>query len=218
MSLHCERDIFLAHKAGKPSITNVEWRKMRKTSMFISVAVLIGTILMAACGQAAAATANPGSPVVASLASAATAIPQSTGANSVPAQAGNCTLLSKDEIGTVLGEAVVDVRDEAKSTICVYQTQNLILELDFLNTGALSGDQYLQNIRSINSDGVTIPGLGDDAFNNAHTAYPILFVRKGNSVYTFGVRSVTVDQSLSSPDNAQALEKTLAELLLSRLS
>jgi hypothetical protein len=82
----------------------------------------------------------------------------------------------------------------------------------------MTSDQYMQNIRSINSDGATIPELGNDAFNNASPAYPILFVRKGNSVYTFGVRSVTADQSLSSPDNAQALEKALAELLLSHLS
>jgi hypothetical protein len=45
----------------------------------------------------------------------------------------------------------------------------------------------------------------------------MLFVRKGEIVYTFGVRNVTADQSLSSPDNAQALEKSVADLLLTRL-
>jgi hypothetical protein len=190
---------------------------MKKNKMFSFAIILIGTILMAACGQAAAPTANASAPAVASLAPIAQASPNPTEANLPSLAASNCTIVSKDELGTVLGESVVDVREEGKGTICAYQTANLILEMNFLNTGGLTAEQYMQNIRSINENGVSITGLGDDAFNNAKPAYPILHVRKGNSVFTFGLRNVTADQSLSSPDNAQALEKSLAELLLSRL-
>jgi hypothetical protein len=190
---------------------------MKKTGLFPFGMILIGTILMAACGQAATPAANGSAPAVASLASLATAIQKPTGASSASLAAGNCTILSKEDVGTVLGGAVVEVRDEAKSTICAYQTANLILEMNFLNTGAMTGEQYMQNIRSIHANGVSITGLGDDAFNNAAPAYPILLVRKGNSVYSFGIRNVTADQSLSSPDSAQAMEKSVAELLLSRL-
>jgi hypothetical protein len=59
--------------------------------------------------------------------------------------------------------------------------------------------------------------LGDEAFYHGKSTYRILFVRKGDTVYTFGVRNVTADQSLSAPDNAQALEKSMADLLLPRL-
>jgi len=190
---------------------------MRKNRMFSFAIILIGAILMAACGQAAAPTANASAPAVATNAPPAQASPKPTDVNSAPLATGNCSLLSKDEIGTVLGEPVVDVRDEAKSTICAYQTANLILEMNFLNTGGVTAEQYMQNIRSINENGVSITGLGDDAFNKASPVYPILLVRKGDSVYSFGVRNVTADQSLSSPDNAQALEKSVAELLMSRL-
>ncbi len=198
---------------------------MRKNSMFISVVVLIGTILMAACSQAAASTANPNAPAVASLASPATAIPQSTDTNSVPAMAGNCTLLSKDEIGTVLGEAVVDVRDPAKDgSLCVYQTQNLILELNTLKVFGGFGDSvnYMQQIRAndiANGDTpLDVAGLGDEAFYHGGSGYyRVLLVRKGAIVYSFGLRNITADQSLSSPDNAEALEKVLADLLLTRV-
>jgi hypothetical protein len=187
---------------------------MKKTGLFQFVLILVGAILLVACGQAASPGVIPGAQVLAPI---PTETPKPADAGSLSLPTGNCTLLSKDEIGTVLGETVVEVRDEAKNTICAFQTANLILEMNFLNTGAMTGEQYMQNIRSINENGVSITGLGDDAFNKASPVYPILIVRKGNSVYSFGLRNVTADQSLSSPDNAQELEKAIAELLLSRL-
>jgi hypothetical protein len=59
--------------------------------------------------------------------------------------------------------------------------------------------------------------LGEEAFYHGSAKYRILFVRLGATVYTFGVRNVTADQSLSSPANAQVLEKSIAGLLLGRL-
>jgi hypothetical protein len=198
---------------------------MKKTGMFLFVGILIGANLLTACEQAPAPSANPGAPAVASLAPLAplaTASPQSTVASSSPLTADNCALLSKDDVGKVLGEAVVDLRDPTQhGTLCVYQTQNLILELTFLHAFGGYGNSvnYMQQTRA-NNIGVTpvdVAGLGDDAFYHGASAYRMLLVRKGDTVYTFGVRNVTADQSISSPDNAQAMEKSIADLLLTRL-
>ena len=202
---------------------------MKKTGMFLFVGILIGASLLAACGQAPAPSANPGAlavasqaPAVASQAPLATASPQPTVAGSSPLTSANCTLLSKDEVGKLLGEAVVDLRDPTKhGTLCVYQTQNFILELSFIHDFGGWGNSvnYMKSTRT-NGVGVTpldVPALGDEAFYHGGAAYRMLFVRKGYTVYTFGVRNVTADQSLSSPDNAQATEKALADLLLPRL-
>ena len=204
---------------------------MNKIGMFQFIGILIGASLLAACGQASApsaANANPVAPAVASAAPIASVAPlataslPSTVANLIPVSGGNCALLSKDDVGKVLGEAVVDLRDPTKhGTLCVYQTQNLILELTFLHTfsGFANSVDYMQKVRAdgIGDTPLDVPGLADEAFYHGNSKYRMLFVRKGEIVYTFGVRNVTADQSLSSPDNAQALEKSVADLLLTRL-
>jgi hypothetical protein len=195
---------------------------MKKIGMFSFAVMMIGASLLAACGQAPAPSANSSAPGAAPLSQVATTVPQSASANSAPASAGNCTLLSKDEVGTALGEAVVEVRDPAKdSSLCVYQTQNLILELSFITKFGGLGDStgYMQGTRTsgVGDAPLDVPGLGDEAFYHGAAIYRILLVRKGATVYSFGVRNVTADQSLSSPANAQALEKSIADLLLPRL-
>jgi len=193
---------------------------MKKTGIFLFVGILIGAVLLAACGQAAVINGNP----VVPLAAPATTIPPATAANTIPipVTGNNCALLSKDEVGKVLGEAVVDLRDPTRNgTLCVYQTQNLILELGFLKTFSGYGNSvnYMQQVRAdgLGDAPLDVAGLGDESFYHGKSTYRILFVRKGDTVYTFGVRNVTADQSLSSPDNAQALEKTIADLLMTRL-
>ncbi|MCX6984596.1 MAG: hypothetical protein NT118_07585 [Lentisphaerae bacterium] len=192
---------------------------MKKTGLFLFSVILIGAALLAACGQAPAPNANPGAPATAPLAPAGS---NPTTANSNPLSGGNCTLLSKDEVGTILGEAVVEVRDPAKDgTTCVYQTKSLILELNSLHNfgGFVDSVNFMKETRAANINNPTedVPGLGEDAFYNGNLKYNMLYVSKGGIVYTFGVRNVTTDQSLSSPDNAQAMEKAIAVLLLSRL-
>jgi len=194
---------------------------MKKSGMYLFVLILIGASVLVACGQAPTQNANSSAPASAPLAPVATAIPQSTKTNST-GSAGNCTLLSKDEVGTVLAEAVVEVRDPAKNgDLCVYQTQNLILEVSFIHKfgGFADSIGYMQGTRTnnIGDAALDVPGLGDEAFYHGSSVYRILLVRKGDIVYSFGVRNVTADQSLSSPDNAQASEKAIAELLLPRL-
>jgi hypothetical protein len=183
--------------------------------MFLFAAVLLGSNLLAACGQAA----NPSAPAVAPL---ATANPLSTDANSVPSDTGNCTLLSKADVGDVLGQAVEEIRDPSQhGALCVYQTKNLILELNTIHDfgGYINSVKYMQETRgnNIGAAPVDVPGLGDEAFYHGASAYRILLVRKGDTVYSLGVRNVTADQSISSPENAQAMEKAIAELLLSTL-
>jgi hypothetical protein len=185
---------------------------MKKPKMFLFAAVLLGASLLAACGQAAAPNGNP---VPATAAPAAANNSQSSG----PA---DCTLLTKDDVSKVLGEAVVDARDPSKKgIICVYQTKNLILEMNTLHTFGGWGNsvEYMKQTRvnSVGEPALDVPGLGDEAFYHGSAAYRLLLVRKGETVYSIGVRNVTADQSLSSPVSAQAMEKALAELVLSHL-
>lgn len=201
---------------------------MKRTGMILLSGLLIGASLLAACAQAPVPGAGPAAPVIATLAPLAsdaplaTAIPTTSGAGSSPLTADNCTLLSKDEVGKVLGEAVVDLRDPTKNgLLCAYQTQNLILELNFLHTfgGYANSVEYMKQTRAngIGDAPLDVPGLGDEAFYHGAAVYRILLVRKGDTVYSFGIRNVTADQSLASPDNAQAMEKSAADLLLPRL-
>ncbi len=202
--------------------------KMNKVSriqtnrLWMMIALSSVVLFAAACGQAAAPSVNPGAPAVASLAPLPTAIPQSTDTSSIPPTANNCTLLSKDDVGKVLAEDVVDVREPSPDgSICVYQTKNLILELTFIHKfgGFVNSVKYMEGVRTngIGDSPLDVPGLGDEAFYHGSSKYRLLQVRKGDTVYGFGVRNVTSDQSLSSPENAQALEKAVADLLLSRL-
>jgi hypothetical protein len=195
---------------------------MKKTGVFSFVFILLGASLLAACGAAPVSNTVPSGPAVAPQGSVATAIPQSTTANSAPASGANCTLLSKDEVGSVLGEAVLEVRDPIKDgSLCVYQSQTMILELSIIKKFGGLGDsvKYMQGTRTsgVGDAPLDVAGLGDEAFYHGVAIYRILLVRKGDTVYSFGVRTVTADQSLASPANAQALEKAIADLTLSRV-
>ena len=192
---------------------------MKKSKPFLFVALLLGTNLLAACAPAAAPNGNP---VLATVAPVAANNSQSSGSNSNPSGPDACTLLTKDDVSKVLGEAVVDARDPSKKGIlCVYQTKNLILEMNTLHAFGGWGNsvEYMKQTRvdGVGEPALDVPGLGDEAFYHGGAAYRLLLVRKGETVYSIGVRNVTADQSLSSPDNAQAMEKALSELLLSHL-
>lgn len=194
-----------------------------QTNRLWTMIALSGVVLFAAaCSQAAVPSANPGDPAVASQAPLPTAIPQSNNTSSIPNTADYCSLLSKDDVGTILGEAVVDSRvPSADGSVCEYQTNSMILELTTIHNFGGFGDsvQYMESIRTngIGDAVVDVPGLGDEAFFHGSAAYRILQVRKGDTSYGFGVRNAASDQSISSPENAQALEKAMADLFFSRL-
>ena len=190
--------------------------------------LLFVMLLLAACGLTPVQGTGPAAPVIATvapLASAAplaTTIPAATVANTVPVAGNNCALLSKDEIGKVLGETVVDLKDPTKDgTLCEYLTQNLILELGFYHIFIGSGNSvnYMQQLRTdgIGVAPVEVTGLGDESLYHGESNHRVLYVRKGDTVYAIGIRNVTADNSISSPDNAQALEKSLADLLMTRV-
>jgi hypothetical protein len=199
--------------------------EMKNNRTYSFAMFLIGTILLAACGQAVAPTANASVPAVATSAPVAQASPIPTDTKSAPVSTANCSVVSKDEVGKILGEPVVEVRDPAKNgSLCVYQTQNLILELNTQTRFGGFGDSvnFMKQIRANDLDGGDTPlevsGLGDEAFYHGGSGLlRSLLVRKGDTVYSFGLRKITADNSLSSPDNAEKLEKSLAELELSRL-
>jgi hypothetical protein len=195
---------------------------MKKTRVFSFVFILLGASLLAACGAAPVSNTVPSGPALAPLAAVSTEVSQSATANANPASAPNCSLLSKDEVGTALGEPVLELRDPVKDgSLCVYQTQTMILELSILKKFGGFGDsvKYMEGTKTngIGDAPVDVPGLGDEAFYHGGAAYRLLLVRKGDMVYSFGVRTVTADQSLASPANAQALEKAIADLTLSRV-
>src|ERR1035437_7330831 len=190
--------------------------------------LLFVMLLLAACGLTPVQGTGPAAPVIAtvaphaSAAPLATTIPPATAANTVPVAGNNCALLSKDEIGKVLGETVVDLKDPTKDgTLREYLTQNLILELGFYHIFIGSGNSvnYMQQLRTdgIGVAPVEVTGLGDESLYHGQSTHRVLYVRKGDTVYTIGVRNFTADNSLSSPDNAQALEKSLADLLMTRV-
>jgi hypothetical protein len=183
-------------------------KKMKKTVLFGVLGLVIGAVLLAAC-----------SPVVApaSQGSSSNATDSAPAAPAAGTASGNCALLSKDEVGAILGETVTEVRDEAKHTICAYQTQNMILEVNFLNTGGVTAVDYMNNVRSINGNNVPVPGLGTEAFYNGNASYDILLVRTGNSVNTFGLRSDPSSQVALSQADVQAKTLAVAQLLVSRL-
>jgi hypothetical protein len=195
---------------------------MKKTGVFSFIFILLGASLLAACGAAPVSNTVPSGPALAPLAAVSTEVSQSATANANPASAPNCSLLSKDEVGTALGEPVLELRDPVKDgSLCVYQTQTMILELSILKKFGGFGDsvKYMEGTKTngIGDAPVDVPGLGDEAFYHGGAAYRLLLVRKGDMVYSFGVRTVTADQSLASPANAQALEKAIADLTLSRV-
>ncbi len=192
---------------------------MNKTGLFTFAVILIGASLLAACGAAPVSNTVPSGPALAPLAGVATEISQSATANANPASAPNCSLLSKDQVGTALGEPVLELRDPVKDgSLCVYQTQTMILELSTLHKFGGFGDsvKYMAGTRTngIGDAPVDVPGLGDEAFYHGGAAYRLLLVRKGDTVYSFGVRTVTADQSLASPANSQELEKAVADLFI----
>jgi hypothetical protein len=181
---------------------------MKKPGMFSAFGLVIAAVLLAACAPVAA---------TASQNQSSNAVDSATATPAADVASGNCTLLSKDEVGTILGETVTEVRDEAKNTICAYQTQNMILEVNFLNTGGLTALQYMDSIQSINANNVPVTGLGDDAFYNGNASYDILLVRTGQKVNTFGLRSDPSSTVALSLTDVTARELAVAQLLVTRL-
>jgi hypothetical protein len=180
---------------------------MKKTTPFLFVVLLLGASLLAACGQ----TGTPGTGAVVP---AATDSSQSSGSNSIPSSSDACSLVPKDAVSQVLGQAVVAVTPKGLGGDCLYTAASLSFELTFFTSG---GTQYMQDTRAKLGDlALDVPGLGDEAFYNTNSFVNTLMVRKGDAVYLVDVMNAPSSQELS-PDGVRAMEKALAEQLLSNL-
>jgi Protein of unknown function (DUF3558) len=184
---------------------------MKKPMTFLFVTTLLGASLLAACGQAATPSANSSAPADAQL---ATASPKSTVASSSSSKVDACTLLSKDEVGKVLGETVGASESKGLGGVCSYTTANLTFELTVSHTG---GTDYLKTTRAKLGDlALDVPGLGDEAFYNTNSIVNTLFVRVGDAAYLLDVMNNPGVQG-PSPEALRAMEKALGEQLVTNL-
>jgi hypothetical protein len=179
-----------AHKPKQAGFTRKE-KKMKKPGKFLFVIVLLGANLLAACGKSTPPNANPELPSMSSTSPA-------------------CSLLAKDDVSKVLGEAVEDVAGKGRGGVCTYNTKNSRFELTVTRSG---GTQYIQGIRArLGQHAVDFPGLGDEALYNVFSY--ALIVRKGDAAYLISYYDSS--HQLSDKDK-QAKQKALAGLLMSSL-
>jgi hypothetical protein len=184
---------------------------MKNSTKFLFVTFLLGTGLLAACGQAATPTANSSAPADAQ---GATAAPKATVASASSSKTDACALLPKETVGKVLGETVVTVTPKGLGGVCSYVTKNLDFELTTFHSG---GTDYLKTTRAKLGDlALDAPGLGDEAFYNTNSIVNTLFLRKGDAAYLLDVMNNPGVQGLT-PEALRALEKALAEQLIGNL-
>jgi hypothetical protein len=164
-------------------------------------------LLATACGSPAA-TQSTDMPTV------ATAKPESSSTSSIPLKADACTLLTKDDVSKVLGQAVEEATGKGLGGVCSFTTKDLSFDLTVVHSG---GAKYMQDTRAKLGDlALDVAGLGDGAFYNTNSFINTLFVGKGDAVYLIDVMNGPSSQTLS-PEDVQAKEKALAEVLLSHL-
>ena len=187
---------------------------MKKSKLFLFVALLLGASLLAACGQTAAPTGNPAQATVAPVAATVAPVP----ATVAPVAANNsnpsaCTLLTKDDVSKVLGTPVDTATGSGLGGVCTYTAKNL--KIDFTVAGHTGGAKAMATtLARLGDIALVVPGLGDQAFYNTDSANG-LFVLKGDAEYLFNMSDVTY-QPLD-PNVVQATEKALAVQLLSHL-
>jgi hypothetical protein len=184
---------------------------MKKIKMVRIIAtLLLGAVLLAACGQNAKPTpiqdfptANPEKPV-------ATSIPISTSTSPSPVASDACALITKDDVSSVLGKPVDSATSSGLGGVCTYIASNLRFDLTVSNTG---GTTYLQQtLANLGENALLVPGLGDEAFFNTNSA--TLLVRKGDAAYLFNLSDS--NYQLADVDK-QTLQKSLAEKLIANL-
>jgi hypothetical protein len=117
-------------------------------------------------------------------------------------------------VGKVLGETVETVTPKGLGGDCAYDTANLTFELTAFHTG---GTDYLKSVRSKIGDLLLeAPGLGDEAFYNTNSIVNTLFLRMGDAAYLLDVVNKPSGNEIS-PEAVRAMEKALAEQLVSNL-
>jgi Protein of unknown function (DUF3558) len=185
------------------------------------VVVLLGASLLAACGQAAPPSAKASVPTVSAPVPAPklTVAPLATAVSKTsPASTTNrpeaCTLLSKDDVSKILGQAVDEVKGTGvKGEGCTYKTKNYQAVLTISWT---AGAKYIQQARAkVGEVALDVPGVGDQAFYNTGEVSETLFVGKGDTVFLF---KLLADSTLGlAQADRIAMEKALATQALSHL-
>jgi len=184
---------------------------MKNQGTLLFVGLLLSGSLLAACGLAATPNAGPSASSDVSL---ATTTPNPSDLNPSPPRSDACSLLTKDDVGRILGQAVEDATAKGLGGVCSYKTKSLSLDLTVFASG---GTAYLQQTQAKIGDlALVVPGLGDEAFYNTNSFVNTLFVRKGDAAYLIDVINQPSSQELS-PEDVRAKEKALAEQLLSNL-
>ena len=193
---------------------------MKKLGIYKNLFILLGAILLAACAQAAQPKANPSIPTdnvavsAPTVAPLATEIPSATSVaplaiatatSSTPLKADACALMTKDEVSTVLGQAVDTAVVSGMGGVCTYQTKDFSFELTVISSG---GIKYIQSVRTnLGDSAVIVAGLGDEAVYNPNR-YTLL-VRKGDAVYLFFVVQTAgqlTDEEIQAKDTALATQ------------
>jgi len=184
-----------------------------KKSKIVFSSLIVAVILIAACSpKQVSSTVNPVSPTdQPSAAQVATQVIPTTNSSSNTADA--CTLLTKDEVSSVLGVTVISAESKGLGGVCTYKTDKLGIDLTLSNTGGLKAMNTTKT--NLGDLALDVPGLGDMAFYNTNSANA-LFVLKGDAEYLFNIS----DLNYQPLDVAfvQATEKALAEKLLSNLN
>jgi hypothetical protein len=183
---------------------------------WMMIVIMSILLLVTACGNSSAASANPAQttgnvPPTSESIAAAAQDPSSAGSPSNAADA--CSLLTKEDVGKVLGATVETAVASGQGGVCTYTSANL--SIDFTIAGHTGGAKAMgTTLANLGDLALVVPGLGDQAFYNTNSANA-LFVLKGDAEYLFGMSDVNY-QPLD-PAVVQATEKALAEQLLSHL-
>jgi hypothetical protein len=205
---------------------------VKKTKTIRFIFILLGASLLAACGQATAPNANPSTSTVSVPASAPTLASSNGSATAptvTPIQTANskssavsstasnpdaCTLLTKDDVSKVFGQAVGEGVGKGLGGVCAYTAKDLTFEVTVIHTG---GAKYIKDTRTkLGALALDLPGVGDGSFYNTNSFINTLFLGKGDAVYLIDVKNVPSNHEIT-PEDVRTKEKALAQQLLSRL-
>ena len=175
----------------------------KRTGMIALISII--AILVSACGGS---TVKPSAeaPAAAPTSAPAANSPASSDSNTQNA----CNLLSKEDVGKVLGQDVGDAVESGMGGVCTFTSKDLTFILTVSSTG---GIKFMsETLAKLGDAAQVVPGLGDQAFYNSDSK--TLFALKGDAVFLFNLNN----SNYQFPENGQALQKALAEQLISNLS
>jgi hypothetical protein len=200
---------------------NSKFALIRPGLLLKLIAIAGIVVLAAACGSAAAPTADSvvAAPATVPAQAAAPAVvptQDSSSSSSSPlnpvGDAEACTVLSKDDVSKVSGAPVDSAVASGLGGVCTYISKNLNIVFTIVAHSG-STKSWNQNLVRLGDAAQLVPGVGDQAFYNTNTS-DFLVLNK-DAEYIFSVSDVNY-QPLD-PALVQSTEKALAEAMLSKL-